>query len=171
MQRNAASGGGLAVNRNSSSNAGSVEEYLAALPEERRADLQRVREVVRRNLPEGYREEMGFGMIAYVIPLETYPATYNRQPLMYAALGNQKRHMALYLMNIYGDPATQEWFAAAYAASGKRLDMGKSCVRFKRADDLPLELIAQAVARTPAAEYIAGYEAARAQLPRRRRKG
>ena len=159
------------MNRNSSSNAGSVAEYLAGLPEGRREDLQRVREVVLRHLPEGYREEMGFGMIAYVIPLETYPVTYNKQPLMYAALGNQQRHMALYLMNIYGDPATEEWFAAAYAASGKKLDMGKACVRFKRADDLPLALIGQAVARTPVAEYIAAYEASRAQLPRRRKGG
>ena len=100
-----------------------------------------MRELIQSRLPEGYAEQMDFGMICYVIPLETYPETYNGHPLMYAALASQKRHMAVYLMNIYGDEGTLRWFTEGYAASGKKLDMGKSCVRFKKLDDLPLELI------------------------------
>ena len=140
------------------------EEYLAGLPPDRAEQIGRVRELIQSRLPEGYSEQMDFGMICYVIPLETYPETYNGHPLMYAALASQKRHMAVYLMNIYGDEETLRWFTEGYAASGKKLDMGKSCVRFKKLDDLPLELIGDAIARTPVAEYIAGYEASRAQM-------
>ena len=146
-----------------------AEEYIAALPEERAEQISRLRDLVLRRLPEGYVEEMDFGMIAYVIPLETYPATYNGHPLMYAALASQKRHMSLHLMNIYGDEESQRWFADGFAAAGKKLDMGKSCVRFRKLDDLPLDLIGEAVARTPASEYIAAYEASRAQMAENRK--
>ena len=152
-----------------------AEEYIAGLPEERAGQISRLRELILRKLPAGYTEEMGFGMITYVIPLETYPDTYNGHPLMYAALASQKRHMAVYLMNVYGDDETLKWFTERYTASGKKLDMGKSCVRFKRLEDLPIELIAETIARTPVSEYIAYYEASRASLaanrkPRRSRK-
>lgn len=120
-----------------------------------------VRKAILDNLPDGYQEIVDFGMLAYVIPLETYPKTYNGHPFMYAALAFQKRHMAVYLMNIYGNTETEQWFTEAYRASGKRLDMGKSCVRFKSLDDLPVELVGQAIAKTSPAEYIQIYEDSR----------
>ena len=146
-----------------------VEEYIAGLPEERAEQIARLREMILQCLPEGYAEEMDFGMIAYVIPLETYPDTYNGHPLMYAALASQKRHMALYLMNVYGDDETLRWFTEGFAAAGKKLDMGKACVRFRKLDDLPLDLIGEAIARTSVAEYIAGYEASRAAMAENRK--
>ena len=145
------------------------EEYIASLPGERAEQVSRLRELVLKHLPEGYAEQMDFGMICYVIPLETYPETYNGHPLMYAAIASQKRHISLYLMNVYGDEESQRRFADGFAAAGKKLDMGKACVRFKKLDDLPLDLIAETVARTPAAEYIASYEASRAQMAAGRR--
>ena len=146
-----------------------AEDYIAALPPERAEQIGQLRQLIRQRLPEGYAEEMGFGMITYVIPLAAYPDTYNGHPLMYAAIASQKRHMALYLMNVYGDSETQRWFADGFAAAGKKLDMGKACVRFRNLDDLPLELIGEAVARTPAADYIAHYEASRAQVAQNRK--
>lgn len=146
-----------------------AEEYLNGLPEDRRAAIKVVRQAILDNLPDGYQEMVDFGMLAYVIPLETYPETYNGHPLMYAALASHKRHIAVYLMNIYGDTETERWFTEAYRASGKKLDMGKSCVRFKKLDDLPVELIGRAIARTSAAEYIQLYEDSRRQLKDRRR--
>lgn len=146
-----------------------AEEYIAALPPERAEQIGQLRQLIRQRLPEGYAEEMGFGMITYVIPLAAYPDTYNGHPLMYAAIASQKRHMSLYLMNVYGDDETQRWFADGFAAAGKKLDMGKACVRFRKLEDLPLELIGEAVARTPAADYIAHYEASRAQMAQNRK--
>ncbi|MGI9604046.1 MAG: DUF1801 domain-containing protein [Acidimicrobiales bacterium] len=140
----------------------SPEEYLAELPDDRRDQIEAVRDVIVANLPDGYEEQMSFGMIAYVIPLDRYPDTYNKQPLMYAALASQKNHMAVYLSNVYADEPSLDWFRAAYLATGKKLDMGKSCVRFKTIDQLPLDVIADAVARTPVDEFVALYEAARA---------
>ncbi len=148
---------------------GTVEEYIAALPEDRAEQISRLRRLILQRLPEGYAEIMDFGMISYVIPLETYPETYNGHPLMYAALASQKRHMSLYLMNVYGDEASQRWFADGFAAAGKKLDMGKACVRFKKLDDLPLDIIGQAIARTPPAQYIAAYEESRANMVRDRK--
>ena len=146
-----------------------AEEYIAGLPENRAEQIIRLRELILQHLPEGYTEEVGFGMITYVIPLETYPNTYNGHPLMYAALASQKRHMSLYLMNVYGDDATLRWFTGGFAAAGKKLDMGKACVRFKKLDDLPLDLIGEAIARTPVGEYIACYEASRAAMAQNRK--
>ena len=146
-----------------------AEEYIAGLPKERADQISRLRETILQRLPAGYTEEMGFGMITYVIPLETYPDTYNGHPLMYAALASQKRHMAIYLMNVYGDDETLQWFTEGFAASGKKLDMGKSCVRFKKLEDLPLELIGETIARTPVSEYIACYEASRASMAANRK--
>lgn len=146
-----------------------AEEYIAGLPKERAAQISQLRELILQRLPAGYTEEMGFGMITYVIPLETYPETYNGHPLMYAALASQKRHMSIYLMNVYGDEDTLRWFIEGFTASGKKLDMGKSCVRFKKLDDLPLDIISETIARTPAAEYIACYEASRASMEANRR--
>ena len=103
---------------------------------------------------------MQYGMISYCIPLERYPVTYNKQPLSYVALASQKNYMAHYLMCVYGSPDVRAWFGVEYQ-SGKRLDMGKSCLRFKRADDLPLDLIGKTVGHDD--KFIAEYERARAQ--------
>lgn len=152
------------------SDAQSVDEYLEELPDDRREAMLAVRQVVLDNLPDGYEEMMLYGMIGWAIPLETYPETYNGHPLAYASLGNQKNYMSLYLMNVYGDEVTEEWFKERFAASGKKLNMGKSCVRFKRADDLPLDLIGEVISRTPAADYIRYYERSRANMKSNRRR-
>src|SRR5213593_1767461 len=154
------------------SNAKTVEEYLAKLPADRRAVISAVREVILVNLPEGYAECMFCGMIGYVVPHSIYPAGYHcnpSQPLQYAALGSQKNHMAIYLCNVYGDPAIEKWFRKSYQATGKKLDMGKSCVRFKKLEDLPLEVIGQVIARTPVNKYLARIEQV-LQRPRQKRK-
>jgi hypothetical protein len=145
-----------------SSAATSVEQYLAELPDERRDVVSRVREVVRKNLPTGYREGMGFGMICYTVPLERYPNTYNKQPLGYVALAAQKNYYALYLTMVYQSSPDAEWLKAQFARAGKKLDMGKSCLRFRSLEDLPLDAIGELVRRTPPDAFIAQYEAARA---------
>jgi hypothetical protein len=132
------------------------------VPAERRAALEAVRAVILANLPDGYLEGMQYGMIAYYVPLKRYPTTYNKQPLSIAALASQKNYMSLHLMGVYGSPTLREWFEAEYQQSGKRLDMGKGCLRFKRVDDLPLDLIGKVIAATPVDTFIAGYEQARA---------
>lgn len=152
------------------SDAASVEQYLAGLPDDRRAVITAVRDVVNANLPEGYVETMAFGMIGWVIPLEDYPDTYNKQPLAIASLASQKNHMALYLMGLYSEGPELAWFEQQYADRGMRLDMGKSCVRFKRLDQVPLDVIGEVIAKIPPATYIERYEAARAQTATGRRK-
>lgn len=131
-----------------------VHEYLDAIPEEHKKPMYAVRDIILGNLPEGYEECFGFGMITYVIPLKRYPDTYNKQPLMLAALSSQKNYMSLYLMTVYGDKATEDWFKDEFKKSGKKLDMGKSCVHFKKLNDLPLELVAKVIARVPVENYI-----------------
>ena len=145
------------------SKAATVEEYLRELPAERRQTVEALRTVILDNLPGGYEEAMQFGMISYVVPLERYPKTYNGQALSYAALASQKNYVSVYLMNIYSDVETERWFTERYRASGKRLDMGKACVRFKKLDDLPLDLIAEAVALTSVDSFIELYEESRAR--------
>ena len=145
------------------SEAKTVEEYLDELTDDRRETVEAVRDVINSNLPDGYEETVQFGMISYVVPLERYPKTYNRQALQYAALASQKNYVSLYLMNVYGNEETERWFVDRYRASGKRLDMGKACVRFKSIDDLPLDLIGETIARTPVDDFIALYETARGQ--------
>lgn len=152
------------------SNAATVEEYLDELSAERRKAVSTVREVVLSNLPDGYEEIMDFGMITYVVPLERFPKTYNKRPLMYAALASERNYVSVHLMNIYSDADTQRWFVDSYKATGKRLDMGKSCVRFRKLDDLPLDLIGEAVSRTPMEEWIDIYEASRPSKSRSRAK-
>jgi hypothetical protein len=149
------------------SQAATVDAYLAELPPERRAVVAAVRALVLGHLPAGYTEAMAFGMIGYGIPLADYPTTYNGQPLMYAALAAQKRHYALYLMSVYADGEEERRLREAFARAGKTPDMGKSCLRFASLDDLALDAVADVVAGTPPAAFIAHYEAARAQ-PRTR---
>jgi hypothetical protein len=139
-----------------------VEEYLDELPEDRREAISTIRDVVNENLPDGYRESMAFGMIGWGIPLSDYPDTYNGQPLGVAALASQKHHMALYLSSVYGDEELEQWFREEYAERGLKLDMGKSCVRFTRLEQVPLDVIAEVIRRVPPERLIAQYEAARA---------
>lgn len=143
------------------SKATTPEEYLDELSDERRAAISAVRDVVLENLPDGYEEMMEFGMIVYAVPLSVFPKTYNKKPLMYAALASQKRHMALYLTNVYGDGSLEAWFRERYLATGKRMDMGKSCVRFRKLDDLPLDLVGETIAKTPIDEILEIYRASR----------
>ncbi|NNK49745.1 MAG: DUF1801 domain-containing protein [Gemmatimonadetes bacterium] len=142
------------------SEATTVEEYLAELPDDRRDALEAVRKVILDNLPEGYVEAMNWGMIAYEVPLERYPDTYNKQPLAFAALASQKNHMAVYLTGIYISDEARDEFEQAYRATGKRFDVGKSCVRFKKLDDLPLDLIGETVASLPVERLIKRVEEA-----------
>jgi hypothetical protein len=139
----------------------SPDEYIEALPEDRKAAISAVRSVILANLPAGYEETVQHGMLSYVIPLAAYPVTYNKMPLLFAGLASQKNYMTVHLMNIYGNPADEEWFVQRYKATGKKLNMGKSCVRFKTVDDLPIDLIGEAVARTPVESYIKIYEDSR----------
>ena len=144
-----------------SSKATTVDAYLEELPPERRAIVASVRDLVHRNLPEGYRETMNWGMISYELPLERYPNTYNKQPLGYAALAAQKNSYTLYLSFIYQNDKQKKWLEREFKKAGKKLDMGKSCLHFKRLEDLPLDVIAQAIASTPPDEFIEQYEASR----------
>jgi len=143
------------------SDATPVDDYVAALPDDRRSDFGTVLKIVRDNLPPGLGESMQFGMVAWCVPLARYPDTYNGAPLMVAALAAQKRHFSLYLHSVYCDPETAAWFLDASKRTGRKLDMGKSCVRFRRAADLPLDLVGEAIARTGPDDYIAAYEKAR----------
>ena len=138
-----------------------VDQYLAGLPDDRREAIETVRATILENIPDGYEEAMNWGMITYQIPLETYPDTYNKQPLMYAALASQKNYMAVYLMGIYSAEGRRDRFEAAYKATGKRFDVGKSCVRFRKLDDLPLELIGETIASMSVDDVIAALEQAR----------
>ena len=144
------------------SEATSVDQYLAELPDDRREALREVRKVILENLPAGYEEIMNWGMITYQVPLETYPDTYNHKPLMYAALASQKNHMAVYLSSIYSRQEAAASFEEQYRATGKRFDVGKSCVRFRTINDLPLDLVGRTIAASSVVEFIAGYEEARA---------
>ena len=144
------------------SNATTVEQYLAEIPADRRPVFDAVRRTVLEHLPAGFVEGVQYGMIGYYIPLERYPDTYNGEPLGIASLANQKRYVSLYLMGIYANDYDARWFRERWAQTGKRLDMGKSCVRFRKLSDIPLDVIAEAIARTDVDAYIAAYEAARA---------
>lgn len=147
------------------SKAKSVAAYLAGLSPQRRATVAAVRRVIKRHLPKGYREAMNWGAITYEVPLGTYPTTYNGQPLCYVALAAQKAHVSLYLMVAYGNRALTERLEEGFRKAGKRLDMGKACIRFRSADDLALDTIAEVIASTPMERYIAAAEAVRTRSP------
>lgn len=138
-----------------------VDEYLRSLPEERKGVISTVRDVIRRHLPRGYEESMGYGMITYTVPLSRHPDTYNGQPLCYAGLASQKNHCSLYLTGAYASEDHARALREGFASAGKKLDMGKSCIRFKSVDDLPLQVIAAAIAGTPPDDFVRVYEAAR----------
>jgi hypothetical protein len=143
------------------SKAKTVEQYLAELPEDRRKAIEAVRKVIRKNLDKQYEEGMQYGMIGYYVPHKVYPPGYHcdpKQPLPFAGLASQKNHMSLYLGCVYSDSAEYQWFQKAWADAGKKLDMGKACIRFKKLEDVPLEVIGEAIRRHPAKAYIALYE-------------
>jgi hypothetical protein len=149
------------------STATTPDEYIASLPDDRRETVAKVVDVIRDNLPDGYEEGMAYGMIGWWVPLERFPDTYNRQPLGLAGLASQKNYISLYLNSVYGDAATERWFKQQYAASGKTLNMGKSCVRFKRLEDIPLDVIAR---RSRALTSIAISRTTRRRAARRARR-
>ena len=143
------------------SKATTVQSYLDELPEERRIAIETVRNEILKNLPPGYEEGMQYGMIGYYVPHSIYPKGYHcdpKQPLPFVALASQKNHMAVYLFCVYCDPVLVSSFVNRYKETGKRLDMGASCVRFKKIDNLPVELIGEVIAQLPVDEFIATYE-------------
>jgi hypothetical protein len=144
-----------------SSKAQTVAAYLDELAPERRREIDQVRDAISAAMPAGYREGIGYGMIGWVVPLDDYPDTYNGQPLAYAGLAAQKNYNSLYLTCAYTSPERTQRLKDEAAAAGKKLDMGKSCIRFKKADDLPLDAIAREIASTTPSEFIAIYEEAR----------
>ena len=144
-----------------SSKATTVADYLAELPADRRAEIEKVRDLVNAAMPAGYREGMSWGLIGWVVPLEVHPDTYNKQPLLYAGLGAHKNYNSLYLTCVYASKERTERLKAAAASAGKKLDMGKSCIHFKRAEDLPLDHIGEELASTAPDEFIKLYDEAR----------
>lgn len=143
------------------SKATSVEQYLEQLSPDQREVVSTVRRIILENLPQGYVEAMNWGMISYEIPLEDYPDTYNGKPLNYLALAAQKNHFSLYMMGVYQDVQQEAKLKDGFDRAGKKLDMGKSCVRFRKLDDVPLDVIGDLIASTPPNEMIARYEASR----------
>lgn len=144
------------------SKAATVEAYLNELPEERQQALSRLREVILKNLPKGFSEGIGYGMIGYSVPHTLYPAGYHcdpKLPLPFISLASQKNFIALYHMGIYADPELLEWFTKEYPKHSKtKLDMGKSCIRFKKINDIPYDLIAALVKKMTVKQWIALYE-------------
>jgi len=148
-----------------------VKQYLDSLPADRRAAINKVRAAVNKGLPEGYKEVIQYGMIGWSIPHSLYPAGYHcdpKVPVPFAALASQKNYMSLYLMCIYQDDGHKEWFVNAWKATGKKLDMGKSCVRFKKLEDVPLEVVTDTVRRVPVKDFLAHYERMLSEGPAKR---
>ena len=144
-----------------SSKAATPEAYIAELPPERQALVSCVRQLINDKIPPGYVERMNWGMISWELPLERYPDTYNGQPLVYAGLAAQKNYTALYLNCIYASEERTGRLRTAYSAAGKKLDMGKSCIRFKKAEDLVEDVLAEAIASVPVEEFTAEHERSR----------
>lgn len=142
------------------SEARTVQEYLAELPEEKREVVARVRQAILANLPPGYVETMNWGMVCYEVPLERYPDTYNGKPLSYLALAAQKHHFAVYAHGVYMDPTGEARVRSEFEQAGKKLDMGKSCIRFRKLEDLPLEVIGRIAGAQTVEEFLDGYEKA-----------
>jgi hypothetical protein len=143
---------------------GTIEEYIQRLPEDRREMVSKLRRTILQNMPKGLEETTNYGMISYVVPLSRYPKGYlgkKDTPLPFISLASQKNYVSLYLMSLYGDTKSETWFKDEYAKTGKKLSMGKSCVRWKKMEDIPFELVAKAVSRVSVARHIASYEKAR----------
>ncbi len=138
----------------------SVKEYLESLPADRRAGIEAVRKVILKHLDKDYEESMLWGAIGYAVPHRVWPLGYHcdpKKPLMMASLASQKNNLTVYLMSVYGDKAEREWFQRAWAKTGKKLDMGGCCVRFKTVEDAALDVIGEAIRRTPAKAYVESY--------------
>ncbi len=138
-----------------------VQDYLASLPDDRREALEAVRKVILKNLPKGYEEGIQYGMIGYFVPHSIYPDGYHcdpKQPLPFASIASQKNHMGLYLFCVYCDPEGKDRFVREWKATGKKLDMGASCVRFKKLEDVPLDVLGATIKRVPVKDFIAVYE-------------
>ena len=144
------------------SKATTVEAYIAELPEDRQKMINEFRKVIKKNLPKGFQECMNYGMIGWVVPHSKYPGGYHcnpKDPLPFMGLASQKNSVNFYHMGIYGDPKLLKWFKDEHAkASSKKLDMGKSCVRYKKAEDIPLKLIGELAAKISVDDWIARYE-------------
>jgi hypothetical protein len=142
--------------------ADSVEEYLEAVPEDRKSAFSRLRQTILENIPEGFREEMSYGMIGYVIPHELYPPGYHvdpKLPLPFTNIASQKNFIGFYHSGIYAMPKLHDWFVDEYQKHSKyKLDMGKSCVRLKRPDDIPFELIGELMRKVTPGQFIEVYE-------------
>lgn len=136
-------------------------EYLDSLPDERREAVETVRDVVNEHLPDGYVEQMDWGMISWVVPFEDYPHTYDKKPLRFASLASQKHHLAICLMGLYAGGPEENWFRKQYAERGLKLDMGRSCVRFERLEEVPLDVLGEAIAKVPVGAFITQYEDSR----------
>lgn len=139
----------------------SVEEYLDSLESDRRSAIESLRQTINANLPEGYEEGIQYGMIGWFVPHSIYPPGYHcnpKQPVPFVSVASQKSHIGLYAFCIYADPALAAWFVEEYKKTGKQLDMGKSCIRFKKPEDIPLELIGQTIARVPVSDFLGQYE-------------
>jgi len=145
-----------------SSKAATPDAYIAELPPERAELVSRLRALVNGHIPPGFEERMSWGMIGWEVPLETYKHTYNKQPLVFAALAAQKNYTALYLNCVYASAERSGRLKAAWAAHGKKLDMGKSCLRFRSWGDVAEDVLAEALSAAPLDTFIAEYEASRA---------
>ena len=144
------------------SKAATVAEYLKSLPEDRRRAVEAVRDAFRRHLDKDIEEGMNYGMIGWFVPHRVFPQGYHcnpKQPLPFAGLASQKNHLSLYLMWTYEDTEEEAWLRDAWTKDGRKLDMGKCCIRFKKLEDVPLEVVAEAVRRMPAKKFVAWYEA------------
>ena len=144
------------------SEAETPEEYIAEVPEERKAAFIRLRETILENLPEGYIEEMNYGMIGYVVPHSVYPAGYHcdpKMPLPFANIASQKNFIGFYHMGLYADEKLMNWFLEEYPKHTEaKLDMGKSCIRFKKPNQIPFDLLGELISKTPAGDWIRLYE-------------
>lgn len=140
----------------------SIEDYISKIPEERKEAFKRLFDIINDSLPGGFKDNISYGMIGWAVPLETYPAGYHcapGSPLPFINLASQKNFIALYHMGIYAKPELLEWFVSEYPKhSTKKLDMGKSCVRFKKMDDIPFELIAEVCKKMTVEDWIECYE-------------
>ena len=153
------------------SKATSVKQYLAEMPADRRAAIQAVRQVILKNLDSDFEEGMQYGMIGYYVPYRVYPPGYHckpPQPLPFAGLASQKNHMSLYMMSVCGGGSEEKWLREQFRKAGKKLDMGKCCIRFRKLDDLPLDVVGEAFRRVTAKKYIAFYESAILTMNKRR---
>ena len=145
-----------------------VGEYIERLPAERQSVVRKMRSFVKKHMPKGYKEQIGWGAITYAVPLKVLPDTYNGEPLCYAALAAQKNFYTLYLMGVYGDPAQKQWMAGEFKKRGKKFDMGQSCLHFKSLDDLPLDVVGEVIASVPMEAYVAHYRQSRQKTATRK---